>query len=199
MLVVDDGNDAEYFALFQELAEMKGCTVLTHTENRGKGAGLKTGFRYFLTHLSELSGIVTADADNQHLVPDVLKVGDHLAGRQAGVILGSRNFRQKNVPVRSFIGNTFTSALIRVLFGRYIPDTQTGLRGIVTEEIPDLIKLSGDRFDYEMTMLIQLIKQKKEIIFLEIETVYEEEHISYYDTYADSLRIAKHILRGIFY
>ena len=63
MLVIDDGNDAEYLALFQELAEMKGCTVLTHTENRGKGAGLKTGFRYFLTHLSELSGIVTADAD----------------------------------------------------------------------------------------------------------------------------------------
>lgn len=198
VLVIDDGNGAEYLALFQQLAELEGCTVLTHPENRGKGAGLKTGFRYFSNHLPDLSGIVTADADDQHLIKDVLNVGDHLANRKAGVVLGTRNFGGENIPARSLIGNRFTSLLIKVLFGLYIPDTQTGLRGIVTEELPWLMELAGDHFDYEMKMLIRLIKQKKDIIIVEIETVYEEEHISSYDTYADTVRIAKHILGEIF-
>ena len=75
VLVIDDGNEPEYDALFQQLAEFERCTVITHPENRGKGAGLKTGFRYFLDHFSDLAGVVSADADGQHLIKDVINVG----------------------------------------------------------------------------------------------------------------------------
>lgn len=198
VLVIDDGNEPEYDALFQQLAEFERCTVITHPENRGKGAGLKTGFRYFLDHFSDLAGIVTADADGQHLIKDVINVGECLVKRTDGFVLGTRDFDRKSVPTRSFIGNNFTSRAIRLLFGMYIQDTQTGLRGIVTKELPWLIQLPGDHFDYEMTMLIQLIKQKKRIIRFDIEAVYEDEHVSYYNTYEDTVRIAKHILREVF-
>lgn len=197
VIIIDDGNDSDYEALFQQLAEFERCTVLTHSKNQGKGAGLKTGFRYFLKHFSELSGIVTADADGQHLIQDVLNVGECLVNRKGVFVLGTRNFDRKKVPTRSFIGNTFTSRVIRLLFGMYIQDTQTGLRGIATKELPWLIKLPGDHFDYEMTMLIQLIKQKKRIIRVDIKAVYEEEHFSTFDTYGDTVRIIKHVAREV--
>ena len=37
VLVVDDGSGPAYAPVFAALAEM-GCTVLTHEQNRGKGA-----------------------------------------------------------------------------------------------------------------------------------------------------------------
>ncbi len=198
VLIIDDGNDSEYAALFQQLDEFERCTVLTHDRNRGKGAGLKTGFRYFKKHFSDLAGIVTADADGQHLVKDVVNVGDCLSRSQAAFILGTRNFERKEMPTRSFIGNSFTSRVIQVLFGMYIQDTQTGLRGIATAELDWLIELPGDHFDYEMNMLIQLIKQKKRMVRVDIHTVYEEVHFSTFNTYHDTVRIAKHVLRETF-
>ena len=44
IVVVDDGSGPDYAELFDELSQ--NLTVLTHTENRGKGAALKTGMRY---------------------------------------------------------------------------------------------------------------------------------------------------------
>ena len=85
-----------------------------------QGAGLKKGFRYFLKHFSKLSGIVTADADGQHLIQDILNVGECLVNRKGVFVLGTRNFDRKKVPTRSFIGNTFTSHVVRLLFGMYI-------------------------------------------------------------------------------
>lgn len=198
VLVVDDGNGSEYEALFQQLVEFERCTVLTHPQNRGKGAGLKTGFHYFLTHFSDLSGVVTADADGQHLVKDVLKVGERLVKRPGAIVLGTRDFDRKIVPTRSFIGNTLTRRLVQLLFGLSVQDTQTGLRGLPTNELPWLIELPGEHFDYEMTMLIQCIKQKKRLVRVDIEAVYENEHISYFNTYGDTAKIAKHVCHEVF-
>lgn len=191
VIVVNDGNGPEFDGLFQQLNQFERCTVLHHKENSGKGAALKTSFRYYLDHFPGLSGLVTADADGQHLVKDVLNVGDRIEKNKEGFVLGTRSFRRKGMPVRSFIGNKTTSRIFQVLFGIYIKDTQTGLRGIATRELDWVIRLKGSQFEYEMNMLINMLKKKKRIVRVDVEAVYEEVHISYYNTYEDSVRIAK--------
>ena len=62
VLVVDDGSGPAYAPVFAALAEM-GCTVLTHEQNRGKGAALKTALRWYGAHEDGCAGIVTADCD----------------------------------------------------------------------------------------------------------------------------------------
>lgn len=73
LVVVDDGSGPDYAPIFALAAQIPGCTVLRHEQNRGKGDALKTGLRYFqeLPDRSEYNGIVTADADGQHSVADV--------------------------------------------------------------------------------------------------------------------------------
>lgn len=58
-------------------------------------------------------------------------------------------------PVRSLWGNTVTSILFKLLYGCYLKDTQTGLRGFPTSHLNWLAKVAGERFDYEMNVLIQ--------------------------------------------
>lgn len=73
VLLVDDGSRAECRPIFDALAEQKGCTVLHHDVNRGKGRALKTAFSYYLENFDKATycGVVTADADGQHLPQDI--------------------------------------------------------------------------------------------------------------------------------
>lgn len=151
VIVVNDGSTTglEYFQTLRSL----GCTVLEHGENRGKGRALKTGLEYMWN--AGFEGAVTADADGQHTVTDILHVGEELELRPGCLILGARDVAQM-VP-RSKTGNSITRFLFRVLHGVDLQDTQTGLRGIPLDgrTVPGLLALPGERYEYEMEMLMQ--------------------------------------------
>jgi len=160
IIVVNDGSNKELIPIFEKLDAMERCTVLTHAVNRGKGRALKTAFAYFLEHFKDLVGVITADADGQHTVKDVCRIADALEGNDEGIILGVRDFDEVDIPKRSLIGNKLTSFIFRLLYGYNIKDTQTGLRGIPTNVLSSIIKLQGERYEYEMNMLIQAKKNE---------------------------------------
>lgn len=75
IIVVDDGSRQECLPIFRAVEELPGCQVLRHEVNRGKGRALKTAFSYYLEHYDTAyyRGVVTADADGQHLPEDIMK------------------------------------------------------------------------------------------------------------------------------
>lgn len=197
IVVVDDGGGGEYARFFSE-AEKLGCTVLHHEVNRGKGAALKTAFSFFTEKRMGFAGAVTADADGQHLPEDIAAAAVRMK-KTGKVILGSRDFSAPQVPQKSRYGNKCSSLIFRLFIGMKINDTQTGLRAIPRQFIPDVMKAKGDRYDYETRMLF-LMKQKK-IPYLEetISTVYiDDNSSSHFRPVLDSLRIYSMILAFAF-
>ena len=73
IVVVDDGSDAQHKQPF-EYAREKGCTVLVHEVNKGKGRALKTAFEYCLT-MPSCVGVITVDGDGQHTAEDMVRCG----------------------------------------------------------------------------------------------------------------------------
>ncbi len=198
ILVVDDGSSAEYQKFFDEIAGWERCHVLHHEVNRGKGAALRTGFAYLKEH-THLQGMITADSDGQHTVPDTLKLAAELSDKEE-LLLGSRDFSKNNpnVPPKSRFGNRMTSAVFRVLYGHWLPDTQTGLRAFPRTLTDFMLSVSGDRFEYEMNMLIQCAGQKIPMRAVTIETIYHEENKgTHFHPIRDSWRIYK-LLLGTF-
>lgn len=198
IIVIDDGNSEEYDTLFNKIERINKVILLRHKTNLGKGAGLKTAFKYILSHNLNIEAVVTADADGQHLVEDVVRVGNHLIKTGADAVFGVRDFKQDNVPFRSWLGNFLASNIFKLLSGYYIHDTQTGLRGIAIDELDWLSELSGNRFDYESLMLVYLTKQNKYIEEVTISTIYDENHQSNFDTFSDTFHIAKLVLGEYF-
>ena len=209
IVVVDDGSGPEYRDIFGEL-EMQ-ATVLTHTQNRGKGAALKTGLRYINKYMAytesvrtaagtaTVSGrdavIVTVDADGQHLPDDVLRVAEISAGRRDALVLGSRALG-KDIPARSRFGNTVTRHVYSAATGVRVHDTQTGLRAFHRSLIPRLLEIEGDRYEYEINMLMKLAAEGVPVIEERIETVYEDNNSgSHFRTFRDSFRVYKEILK----
>ncbi|MBR5231006.1 MAG: bifunctional glycosyltransferase family 2/GtrA family protein [Clostridia bacterium] len=196
IVVVNDGSNEKYDGIFERIALKERCTVLRHEVNRGKGQGLRTGIEYIRDH-TEFKGVITADADGQHTVQDTLKLAAAMQENQKELLLGSRDFsgKNKNIPPRSRFGNRITSAVFAALYGHWLPDTQTGLRAVTRETYDDLLAVTGDRFEYEMNMLIYCATNKVPFKIIPIETIYlEENKSSHFNPIKDSIRIYKLLL-----
>ena len=194
VVVVNDGSATglEYF----ERIRAQGAVVLEHGENLGKGRALKTGLAWMAEQGYE--GVVTADADGQHTVADILRIGGELETHPGQLILGARDVAQM-LP-RSKTGNSITRVLFRVLYGIKLQDTQTGLRGIplTGENRSGLLSLTGERYEYEMEMLIEAGELfPAGIQELEIETIYLEDSdtSSHFRPLADGARIYSVLFR----
>jgi putative flippase GtrA len=194
IVIVDDGSGGEYRGIF-ETAEAYGCTVLTHEVNQGKGRALKTGFQYIREHGPQ-GGVVCADSDGQHLPHDIRSIFETLLAQTSpGIVLGSRRFTGK-VPARSRFGNRVTRTVFSLTTGSKVYDTQTGLRGFPYAMLDWLCQIPGERFEYEMNMLLTAHKEGYEITEEFIDTVYlEHNESSHFRPLADSFRIYMPILK----
>ena len=207
LVVVDDGS--EDASVFERLSRHKGITVLTHAANRGKGAALKTAFRHVVEHRPGAAGVVTVDADGQHLPEEALKVAARLSERispspvvfpgpvvSAGsVVFGVRRF-DGAVPLRSRLGNQLARVAVRALLGVRLADTQTGLRGIPAGLLPALLDLPFDRYEFETEMLRVIGEARLEVEEVPIRTIYfEAGRGSHFRPLRDSMRICRVLLR----
>jgi glycosyltransferase involved in cell wall biosynthesis len=192
ILVVDDGSGPDYQNVFDGVRAL-GCHVVSYARNRGKGFALKTGFGFIADNLPG-HDVVCADSDGQHTVVDILRVARTLQENRAGqrwatMVLGSRSFTG-NVPARSRLGNSATRALFTLATGERIPDTQTGLRGYPAAMIPWLRSVRGDRYEYELNLLLEARNAGFSIHSVEIATVYLDRNSgSHFRPFADSVRI----------
>ena len=195
IVVVDDGSSEAFQPIFQQLADMPGVTVTHHEVNRGKGAALKTGYALIEKQFPDCLGVVTADADGQHTVQDVWRLAEALTSGEKKLYLGSRDVSLPHVPPRSRHGNRITSSVFKALYGQWLPDTQTGLRAFRREELPFMQEVEGDRYEYEMRVLIACARAGIPMESITIETVYENGNEgSHFHPIRDSYRIYKVIL-----
>ena len=198
IIVVDDGSGEEYRYIFKEISDM-GVVVLTHALNYGKGRALKTAFNYVLNNYKDIVGVITVDSDGQHLVKDALKCSDALINSENKLVLGSRNFDEDNVPLKSRVGNKLTRSLFKILCGISISDTQTGLRAIAINDIKTFLYTKGERFEYETNMLLDARKYNIKFEEVPIETVYLNENKgTHFNPLRDSVEIYKVFIKYLF-
>lgn len=187
VLVVDDGSGPAYAAMF-EAARRAGAEVIHLSHNRGKGFALKTGFAHVEARYPG-AGVVCADSDGQHRVEDVEAVAERVRTSPAAMVLGVRRFTGR-VPVRSRFGNAATRIAFRLITGLAVTDTQTGLRGYPARTLPWLNRIPGDRFEYELRLLLRAAAEHLPIEEVDIATVYlDGNSSSHFRPVVDSARI----------
>lgn len=190
VIVVNDGSSQECGATFAQLKSLASVDVLEHATNLGKGQALKTAFNHFLVHYPEAAaGVVTADADGQHLPEDILKVAQSLEQAPASLWLGVREFGA-DVPLRSRFGNNLTRKVFQWIIGVALKDTQTGLRGIPRKFLKEMLRVHSSGYEFELDMLIQAAQQHIPIQEMSIKTVYlDGNKSSHFNPIVDSLKI----------
>lgn len=196
IVIVDDGSGPAFRSIFDRVAVL-GATVLRHRVNRGKGAALKTGFAHIAEYYPD-ADVVCADCDGQHTARDILRVAAAIgadSSSDGSMVLGSRSFTGP-VPLRSRFGNTLTRGLFTLSTGQRVADTQTGLRGYPAKLLPWLLRVPGERFEYELNALLHARGAGYAIGEVPIETVYLDGNASsHFRPVVDSARIYAPLLR----
>lgn len=196
IVVVNDGSTHGQ-DIFDEIRHE--CILLNHSVNLGKGRALKTGFNEAMLlkkcH-NEISGLVTIDADGQHSIADIATVRNELERNNNALILGSREFTCKDIPLRSRFGNQFTRIIFKWLCGINISDTQTGLRGIPISLLEVCCHIDGEKYDYETNMLLTAKQRGWLMKEVKIAAIYEKKNeSSHFNPLFDSLKIYKIIFK----
>lgn len=186
VVVVDDGSGPDYSLFFADAVTL-GADLVTHEVNQGKGAALRTGFAHVAAFYPG-QDVVCADSDGQHTVLDILRVAAAVTG-DVDMVLGVRGFAGK-VPLRSRFGNEVTKKVFKLVTGVPIADTQTGLRAYPARMLGWLGEVTGDRFEYELRLLLRAAHEGLTINQVDIATVYlEGNSSSHFRPLHDSVRI----------
>ena len=162
----------------------------------GKGVALKTGISFAAKTYPDCCGYITAEADRQHTPKDILKVAQALEQNQGSLVLGTRDFTDKNIPFKSKWGNRITSLVFSLSTRQRCQDTQTGLRGIPKKFTETCLAIPGNRFEYEMNMLLEFARNRISIVEIPIETIYlNDNQSSHFHALKDSVRIYLNIIK----
>jgi glycosyltransferase involved in cell wall biosynthesis len=193
VLVVDDGSGDETAAV----AEAAGATVLVQRPNQGKGAALRTGFRWALEH--DHDAVLTLDADGQHDPAEIPAFLAADAAAPADLLIGARDFAAMP-PVRR-ASNTLGRWAFSWAVGREIADNQSGYRLIGRRLLPLLLDSRERGFEFEVEMIARCIALGLPMADVPIRTIYagETSHIRPLHHVVEFLRVsgkARRIVRG---
>lgn len=193
VIVVDDGSGEKFREIFSIVSEY--ATVLTYEVNKGKGRALKTALQYIKDSDLPHGIIVTLDADGQHTIKDTVMITEEAARHPDSLTIGGRQFEGK-VPLRSRFGNSMTRLVYTISTGIKVHDTQTGLRAFGCGLIPFMLSCSGERYEYEMNVLLECSHNHIKIYEKKIATIYENNNSgSHFNALKDSFRIYSIILK----
>lgn len=190
VILIDDGSrDAT-----GEVARAVGATVLRHDVNRGKGGALKTGFAWALEH--GFDGVVTLDADGQHLPGEIPKFIEAQEETDADLIIGGRSHLFGQMLPRRRMANRFSAWCIAKASGARVTDSQSGYR-FYSAKLLRAIKLRTDGFDLESEVIVRAGRRGFRIVTIPIDLGFVDGiSTSHYKPLKDTLRIAWTVIRA---
>lgn len=191
VLVVDDGSTDRT----GHEARAAGGEVLVQKINCGKGAALRQAFGILFRKGYE--GVVTLDADGQHLPEEIPKL-IALWEKGPDLVLGSRDHLFEEMSGVRKASNGISSRLISFAAGQRVGDVQTGFR-IYRRRLIEDCGFPEDRFEAESAVVVRAARRGFELASVPIHLGFADGRCtSHYRPVIDSLRIARAVIGARF-
>ena len=148
-IVVVDGHSTDRT---REIAQSLGVTVILQEFGPGKGCGVRTAMKFFLSQKDEMLCII--DGDGTNIPRDLIPLIEAVRVGEADVALGSRTLGKRDSESMNWFTiaiNRVVSYLLSVRYGGNFTDIQTGYwafsRNVVEQLLP---RLRSMRFEIEI-------------------------------------------------
>ena len=191
IVVVDDGSADDT----RDVAGRSGATVVVHAVNQGKGAAIRSG----LARAGELGQgfAILLDADGQHNPDEIPAFVARQRETDADMVVGNRLVRAANMPWLRKATNYVTSAVVSLLAGRRVPDSQNGYRLVRLAHFRKF-PLTTSRYEIESEMIIRAGRAGGKIASVAVETIYGDER-SFINPFIDTGRFLRMVAKSFFW
>ena len=152
VVVCDDGS----FDNTSKEAKDAGAYVIKHTQNKGKGAALKSLFEYAKN--SNFDIVVTIDGDGQFLPEEIPKLVKPIVEKTVDIVIGYRFDDETDMPSYRKIGNRVLDRMTNLASELPFRDTQSGFRAYSIKAI-EQINFISDGFGADSEILIDASKK----------------------------------------
>jgi glycosyltransferase involved in cell wall biosynthesis len=151
VFVVDDGSTD---STQQVVEAISGINVLRHSDNRGKGAAILTGFTAAAE--KQCDWAITIDGDGQHNPLDAIGLLQAVKEGERCIVIGKRLGMEDaaNVPWTSKFGRKFSNFWVWASGGPMVEDSQSGFR---LYPLPEVLQLDVEarRYQFEVEILVK--------------------------------------------
>ena len=190
VMVVNDGSrDGTDGVLAEFVIERPGRRFyrLDHARNRGKGQALRSGFS--LAALLGYSHAVTMDTDGQHEPADAARLLEAARAEPTALVLGTRDAGAAGYPTASRLGRVMSNLCILLAAGRWVEDSQCGLR-VYPIGLVRALRCGAGRYGYEAEILTRSGWAGCPLVQLPVNTIYPpaEMRVSHFRPVGDTLR-----------
>lgn len=186
VLVIDDGSRDNTGAV----ASRAGVEVITHSVNMGLGSAIRTGLIYAID--AGYKFVITFDGDGQMRAEDAVKVYEE-AQKGYGFVYGYRNFDIAEIPRIRKYTNLLADALTALLSGKFVWDTQSGLRCMKVDLLRRL-DLKSRGYSISSELIIESIKNGVTPKPVRIDAIYTKESLKKGQKVSNSFRVVKELL-----
>ncbi len=165
--------------------------VLDHIINLGPGAATQTGIAYAVDQ--EARYIATIDADMQHDPEDLLKLLIAIRDHEAGLVIGSRFLQENEIPRSRRIFNKLGNIVSFFLSGKFLSDSQSGLK-VIDGELAKTLNLNYDGFEFCMEIIKHAHSKRTKIIERPISVLYTPETLKKGQSFSSGMNMLSRIL-----
>ena len=119
IIVVNVDSDNSSSKYFEQVKVYDHTTVLYNEPNKGRGRALKIAFKHILDNDIKGSGVVTVNGYNEFDIEDVVECSKSVIENNNSIIMGSRNFKNKEFPKKARFGNFLMSMVCKFAIGMW--------------------------------------------------------------------------------
>ncbi|MDZ4256340.1 MAG: glycosyltransferase family 2 protein, partial [archaeon] len=159
IIIIDDGSTDN---TLEVLKKVGGIILISHPQNRGYGASLKTG-------LKKAAGewIFITDADGTYPIEKLIEFWEWKD--RYDMIVGARDPMSQNISLFRKPGKMVLSTLAQYLVGQRIPDLNSGMRLFRKELGMEFYHLYPQGFSFTITITLGSMVNNYSVKFIPIE------------------------------
>lgn len=156
ILIIDDGSRDGTRDVLQSFQGEPDIQMFFHSENKGKGAALRTGFEKITGDI-----VLIQDADLEYTPQDYPKLLEPIMQGEADVVYGSRFLGgpHRVLFFWHYLGNQFLTFFSNMFTNINLTDMETGYK-VFRREVLDKIHIRSNRFGFEPEFTAKVAKNK---------------------------------------
>jgi glycosyltransferase involved in cell wall biosynthesis len=161
IIAINDGSTDNSLKI---LEQTEGIRVISHKQNKGYGASLKTGLRK-----TKYDNVCITDADSTYpndRIPDLL---DTLINNNLDMVVGSRNGTNVSYPFIKKVPKYFIKGFANYISGTKIPDINSGLRIFKKDVAMKFYNLYPAGFSFTTTITLSMICRGYDVEYVPID------------------------------